>query len=555
MSLKPRGRPIGHRSLHRASILLSAVLCLCAMRTEAQAPTTTLDYSRIPSQWRYHIERIVAAEQQPDALARCIAHPPPLKSMWPDGLAKAYCEQIHDDSTPKLAAIEAALKAGQAGDLDARFAGMVAAIARDPFQRDRTIFSYRSVESADGRGLTAAQEWLKRTPDSPYALAARGFAYLGLAEKARGTGWARNMSDAQMRGMRENLKLAVSDLSTVASRQPKMISTYVGLMNAAQLDGDFREQGAAAVQSALEIAPRNCTVYLALSYSAQPKWGGSIKQLRAIARLANLHVRDNPLLARVRSYPVGYAAYERMRGSDDATRQRLLPVLERAFRLGPDVSYAERIARTTWRKEPAASLAYWSQVARFDPGEIDAWINRGFSWTRVFGAAGADLGISDLRHALSLDGDNRDAHIDLANAYALKREPARAEEQLQAVIKLDAGNARNLQADRRMLAGIVTFGHRDPVRALQLVNGLLQEDAGWTFGLYLKAVALWESGNRSKSFDTLTLFVDKADASDPSLRPYVEAARKLIAQISAPIERGPQRQAKPEQRKRSAGTR
>lgn len=311
------------------------------------------------------------AELTRDPLQRCLNYPDPPGSHWTPAAVHAYCRYRMQAFMP-FADMQTLLQNGKAVELDKRMAVMLAAQQTRPDARgllDRT-FDLAFDGSFDKRPILDA--WKRDSPNSAFAYAASGLSYEKMAHAARGSAYSENTSADKQQSMLRLLQQADGDLQKAIELNPKIIPAYVAMISVGGLLG-YDQYVHVAIKRALAADPANFSVYEAMLWDAQPKWGGSLHAMDAIDAAAKAHATENPLLTLLLEKR---PAYELLHDCDCHSAQELAnyTVIFDQVSVAAQLSGAAYAAESSHHLELA--VVYFSEALRFDPYLADERLHR-----------------------------------------------------------------------------------------------------------------------------------------------------------------------------------
>jgi tetratricopeptide (TPR) repeat protein len=264
--------------------VIAALLLACTGLSRAAAPAQpSVPFAAAPPELRAFFIAAMAADTIADPLSRCLAFPDLPNNRWPDGLAVAHCHLAFDPSI-SLDMVKGYLERNDYDGLDALFqADLAKHFSKENFRE--TI--HRDFDGFDGspESNRVSRLWLDKAPKSAFALAARGTHLGNEAWKERGGKWASETPAANMERMSLLASLAIDLLEQSVEREPKLIHSYVRLINVGMLDsrGDVLQRAFDRGQ-ALDPGCRHLT--LAKMISLEPRWAGSYPGYRGMAAYA-----------------------------------------------------------------------------------------------------------------------------------------------------------------------------------------------------------------------------------------------------------------------------
>ncbi|GGA13616.1 tetratricopeptide repeat protein [Dyella caseinilytica] len=235
------------------------------------------------------------AEKQSDPLQRCLAYPDPPGSHWTHDAVVAYCH-YRFQPTISFGEVKDLIEQGKTAELDRRMDEALHAQMTQPDARgqlDHIFINAFDDGSFATRELLDA--WKRGSPNSAYAYAASGYAYVAMAHEQRGGKFARDTSQDKMDAMGRLLRQADADLRHAISLNPRITPVYVAMIHAAGLafgEGYARQ----AIALGLRVDPANWSIYAQMMWLMQPQWFGSLETMQRVADAAVKHANQNPLL-------------------------------------------------------------------------------------------------------------------------------------------------------------------------------------------------------------------------------------------------------------------
>lgn len=317
------------------------------------------------SEVRHFLEKAKQAEIIKDSLERCLSYPDPPGSHWSQAATRAYC--VYSFQTMKrYEEVRSLIQSGHVAELDQYFADALEKQLTQPGSAGLLDHIYDTVFKAANASQTRAttESWKEQSPKSAFAYAASGRSYLAMAWMARGEASVGNTPSENFRAMHRWLALAVADLDKAIALNPRVMPAYSTMIRVAMLNGDD-SYAAEAMRMGLAIEPANYSIYEQLVWMSEPKWGGSLQEMRSIVSAAQMHAKDNALLELLLPLPGLYDANLgecNCEGSPDPGAYRI--VLDKVT--GSDyLQGAAEEARVTGFANLA--VVYQSEVLRFNP--------------------------------------------------------------------------------------------------------------------------------------------------------------------------------------------
>jgi tetratricopeptide (TPR) repeat protein len=316
------------------------------------------------SEVRHFLQEVRVADAISDPLMRCLAYPDPPDSHWSRAAVRAYCI-YHMQSSMDDSNVKALVEGGRASELDAYLEGALEkqlTRSESAGLLDHIYFAHFSNGSAQTRALI--DSWKRQLPKSAFALVASGRSYLAMAWQARGGKFASETPAENFMAMDKWLKLAVEDLNKAIAIDPRVIPAYSAMVNIGMLEGDSGFAKAAAAKG-LAIQAANYSIYAQLVWMAEPKWEGSIDEMRRVVGEAQTHARDNALLKLLLPLPAAYAANLTDCNcdvpADPNAYREILDQMPSGEILAGAASAVDRADKTN------LAIVYQSEVIRFSP--------------------------------------------------------------------------------------------------------------------------------------------------------------------------------------------
>ena len=145
------------------------------------------------------------------------------------------------------------------------------------------------------------EQWLAHSPKAYQAYLARAAYRNGLGWQARGGSWSRDLTQYQLREMRRYFAKAQEDVSQALALHPQALMGYYLQLNMA-MPGHDMPSAKKALARANDYYPNN---YLARRYYLDlldPKWGGSVAEIRAFLAESELDAGANPKLTQLQGF-------------------------------------------------------------------------------------------------------------------------------------------------------------------------------------------------------------------------------------------------------------
>lgn len=374
------------------------------------------------------IAALRAADKVADPLERCLEFPdvPPLQ--WKREFIAERCRLTALDIIT-VDQIDAKLAAGDSAGVDATFQDYATQDASDPKRRGILFRTFEQrFESSNPAIGNVIERWVKASPHSAYALAARGVFRMRTAAEARGTESTADTPQENFDTMERLMAVAVSDLKASLAIKPDFIVPATYLIPATARTGGSRTEIAELGRRAIAIAPDEYRAYIFWSKEASPLWGGSRQELEEIANAAKAREDGNPLMALVAARVRYYNALATRR---PLARDQILEILA----VAPDNFALGNLVTLPLAPVDAALI---TPLVRFEP-TVENYVlaaqalqmARQPEWSQEYVTRAADLGsptTPDLeKYAQALSASNRFDAAAALNEKMLEVNPRSAE--------------------------------------------------------------------------------------------------------------------------------
>lgn len=268
-------------------------------KAEARAENAERDARTARAERDVRIAALRAADKITDPLKRCLEFPDVAPLRWSPAFVAERCRLTALDIIT-VDQIDAMLNAGDSAGVDATFENYATQDGSDPKRRGILFRAFEQrFESSNPAIGNVLERWVKASPRSAYALAARGVFRVRTAAEARGNRYTRDTPQENFDNMKRLMADAVSDLKAALALKPDFIVPATYLIPAtARMDGS-REEIAELGRKAVAIAPDEYRAYIFWAKEASPLWGGSSEALEEIADAAKARADDNPLMTLV----------------------------------------------------------------------------------------------------------------------------------------------------------------------------------------------------------------------------------------------------------------
>jgi Tfp pilus assembly protein PilF len=460
----------------------------------------------------------------PDApgYEHCVSFPQAPGLRWSQATIDAFCADSHVVALSG-AEVRDLLDKGQGKELDSR----LDRITRDylegklPEGSARRAFTSTFGGGDDATGALI-DRWLEQSPKSPFALAARGIHRVQRAADERGTQYSDETPRENFVRMEGTLELANQDLAKALLANPRLLAAYEALIDGARMNGED-EMAQTALKGALQADPKNYYVRAAYMTMLQPRWGGSLEEMLALAKSAEKQLRKNPRLASLNSLALGERGWFPGRAGKkrDALRE-----YENALIAAPSFVHL-RIAGAEAAKlgDHQRSVELYSQVLRFWPREEYERTQRARAYVRL---KNYDLARADLDQVVNDSPGYASAWREYAYLHMAQNDYQGALQKLLRAHETDASD----NWTTRKLAWVYLYKTREFKKAEPLVNELIKREPKSGAAWLMRADViqnLRQTGLRQAAEN----FVRYADPDDSE-------QRKALPKVKAWLEKNPE---------------
>ncbi len=159
-------------------------------------------------------------------------------------------------------------------------------------------FSYFAV--ANPLFTSRLNDWVQNTPESWVPLLARAIHYETLAQKIRGTAWAKDTTETQFQGMRANLSIAIKDVTTAFNVNPRLFFAHYLMIRMVKNSDTYNSKLLA--KKALELYPASYLLRFQHMISLMPRWGGSHEEMEQFAQDSAKFEKKNPEIKTLKGF-------------------------------------------------------------------------------------------------------------------------------------------------------------------------------------------------------------------------------------------------------------
>lgn len=233
---------------------------------------------------------------------------------------------------------------------------------------------FRKLYQDDPDNAEYFDRWVNASPRSYSARLAQGAYYYRMAWAVRGDGFIQQTAALRLYLMQVYLYKATQILKASVALSPKPYLSTLYLLNVAMLNGT-REESRQWLAAGTSLDPNASLVRIRYMITLQPRWGGSLEEMRAYVAECELeHVAPQTLAALKLNLAIEVVYVESRRAAPERRIELFSEVLSEAQAAGsgPPPMALAGLARADWdlnRHAEADQL-----LAQIDPSQVDdAW--------------------------------------------------------------------------------------------------------------------------------------------------------------------------------------
>ncbi len=420
------------------------------------------------------LDQAKRAEAIIDPLQRCLAYPDPPGSHWSADAVSAYC-RYRLQSVISFAEVQKLIQDGHAAEVDQRFKALLHAQLTEPDAHGRLDRAfYQDFDNGSFEIRPTLDAWKREVPNSAFAWAASGVAYVAMAAQARGNRFIANTAQSNIDAMDKLLAQADTDLRHALELDPRLTPVYSAMIHAGGLSlGE--EYALDAAKRGLAIAPDNFSIRAQQMWLEEPKWHGSLAELDRLAAEAQAQAAKNPmlrmLLARKPFYEVDNCS---------CTNSQELAAYPAALDQLGTTSQLLSAGNAARGVNHAVSLIYLSQALRFDPTLDDARIHRVYD---LIDFDEAKWGVAEAGRMIAAHPTDEDPLKARAFAYTVLSDFAHAEQDYRAAVRIAPKDLDSLTG----LANLYVYRLHDWDKGWAVADQLIKTRPDNPYGWMLRA--------------------------------------------------------------------
>lgn len=465
------------------------------------------------------LDKITEAEQIGDPYQRCVAYPQPRGNQWSRATLEAFCADVF---TPSFQWIDISrfITDNQVAQIDSRLDRMIEGYFAGTVPEDSLNAAYNNFDTAAVVRRRQIDKWVQRAPNSPHALVARGMSKIAAGAEARGIEWSVNTPRSAFKQMHKEIRSGVADLQKALDMNPRIVTGYIALINAARLDS-WPELGDVALQRLLVVDPKNFYGRAAYLSMVKPRWGGSLEQMDAVVAEARPRLSENPRLVNLAALALGYRG---LQANKDKQYAIALPLFEQAAAAGPSGTYLFNGAYAAIEtKDFRRAIELYTQVLRFDPLNLSALLWRGHAFASI---GQDDRARKDYEAGLNIEPAHVGANRSYAHLMIKQKNYAAAALKLQYLHDSDPTDDWTTQT----LADLYVFQLQRYDAADALAEKMLRDNPK-NGGAWLVRFEVLEHLRPTELRGALISYIAQADAADPQQQPALARAKAWLAKL------------------------
>lgn len=263
---------------------------------------------------------------------------------------------------------------------------------QDDYVVDKAFKSFASTNPSFEKLLGT---WVEKYPASAIARTARGYYYSHLGWKFRGTDFIKNTRHEKLRSMEECFLKAVTDLTEACKIDPGLSVAVGELVKIVRSVGNT-QASEALFSAGLQQNPSSFILMWAYLNSLQPKWGGSMEQIRHFLSSIDGQLDNESGLSAFRAYP-DFVTADTLRLEENY--QEAIAYYTKALDAGLPVNLDRGWAFSGLGSYEEA-ISEFSTVLKSDPQDVEALKYRGIAYSKM---RNSEMAMKDYDAAIQLD--------------------------------------------------------------------------------------------------------------------------------------------------------
>lgn len=271
--------------------------------------------------------------------------------------------------------------------------------------RERTLLrALQSFDNSNAQLEYILKDWVKANPSSIYAHASLGMYHLNLAFLSRGTHFINETNKKQIAKMHAHFRKAKDEFQFAIDKNPKFTIPFAYMLHIFMANGQDNEYEAILKKALLEN-PNSYVIRYNHLLSLQPKWGGSLKELKYFMDETSKLYGNNEVLKRQEGY-YQYVQADILRLQDNFDKNKQINYLHEAIKLNPyNSSYYESRGNSYYYyfNEYQKAINDYTKALEFSPQDSSILGDRSRTYLQL---KQYDLALADINEALKYDSLN-----------------------------------------------------------------------------------------------------------------------------------------------------
>lgn len=282
-------------------------------------------------------------------------------------------------------------------------------VLQDEYIQDITkerilLHALQSFDNSNAQLEYMLKDWVKAKPNSVYAHTSLGMYHLNLAFLSRGTRFINKTNEKQIAKMHAHFRKAKDEFQFAIDKNPKFTIPFAYMLHIFMANGQDNEYEAILKKALLEN-PYSSVIRYNHLLSLQPKWGGSLKQLKYFINETSKRYDDNEVLKRQEGY-FQYVQADILRLQDNFDKNKQINYLHEAIKLNPDnASYYESRGDSYYYyfTEYQKAINDYTKALEFSPQDSSILGARSRTYLQL---KQYDMALADINEALKYDSLN-----------------------------------------------------------------------------------------------------------------------------------------------------
>ena len=340
--------------------------------------------------------------------------------------------------------------------------------------------AFRAFANSDPELDERLKTWLMQKPDSFAAHLAVAEYNLGIGWHARGTRWSKDTEKKQFAKMQAYFRVAAENYTQASRLNPKLTLAYWGMI---RLSYGLGGQGLTkqVMQQGLQADPASYLIHYQYMWSLQPKWGGSIVEMKKHLETVRQYYSTNPRLRNLEAFP----DYVLADGFPWNECKKATPHFNMALGKG-DLPYVYKERAESYRcvKSNKAAISDYTKAIVLQPQSPRYLQSRGYMYYQMKEYQKA---LTDLDEAIELDRMHPKALLTRGRVYYQLKKPDDALRDLNDALNYGSQNKKT----HIYLGYVYYYQKKNYVMAVSHLKEAIALGENNPATHYLLAAALW----------------------------------------------------------------